>query len=481
MNDLLIKAVVALLANRPKPILNHLNRHFGRNPRKLPIVRAKFNNYRQACLSLAIQTYISQSNRRAKLLGIASTNSEVSLAEMMHPDSFSDVTEGSVQYLDVPVSNGGNLSCPRQALYLVRELGQRYAIYQNLGTNRWDELVVEVVGLERERAEQWFANIRKLADEHSIYKRQTISIKESESRDPSIIFHNVPSVSKDKLILPEEVIAEIDRHTLRFAEFRELLLSHGQHLKRGLLLYGPPGTGKSLSITYMIGAMQDRTCILLNGSAVSYLEDACELARALQPSILVIDDADLIAEDRTRRNRNPVLFELLNQMDGISDDADILFLLTTNRPEAIEPAISSRPGRIDQAILIPLPDEQCRSRLFSLYSRDLPFAVSNLPKLIAATKGVSAAFIRELVRKAALLALEEGTEQAILDSHFETALRLMRGGDAMTARLLGDADSEHCEISNCEYGAVGQQDSEPAQSSDSAAARLQRFARRRCR
>jgi len=95
---------------------------------------------------------------------------------------------------------------------------------------------------------------------------------------------------------------------------------------------------------------------------------------------------------------NAVLFELLNQMDGLADDADVLFMLTTNRPDILEPALASRPGRIDQAIEIPLPDEKCRARLLDLYGRGLALELADRAQLVTRTKGVSAAFIRELLR-----------------------------------------------------------------------------------
>ena len=82
----------------------------------------------------------------------------------------------------------------------------------------------------------------------------------------------------------------------------------------------------------------------------------------------MLEDVDLIAEERTRQGSGctTLLFELLNQMDGLADDADILFVLTTNRPDLLEPALAARPGRIDQAIEVPLPDADCRRRLFEL-------------------------------------------------------------------------------------------------------------------
>ena len=60
---------------------------------------------------------------------------------------------------------------------------------------------------------------------------------------------------------------------------------------------------------------------------------------------------------------NPLLFQVLNEMDGLADDADVAFLLTTNRADLLEPALSQRPGRVDLAVEIPLPDAAGRRRL----------------------------------------------------------------------------------------------------------------------
>ena len=90
------------------------------------------------------------------------------------------------------------------------------------------------------------------------------------------------------------------------------------------------------------------------------------LARLLQPSMVVIEDVDLIARDRTTMGspcEEAMLNKLLNEMDGLRPDADILFVLTTNRPGALEAALASRPGRVDQAIEFPLPDEEGRTKL----------------------------------------------------------------------------------------------------------------------
>ena len=118
------------------------------------------------------------------------------------------------------------------------------------------------------------------------------------------------------------------------------------------------------------------------------------MARSLQPSLVVLEDVDIIAQDRESADttcRSPLLFDLLNQMDGLAEDTDVIFVLTTNRPQALEPALAARPGRIDLAVEIPLPDADCRRRLLALYGRGLSFKGDDLAPLIARTEGVSAA------------------------------------------------------------------------------------------
>jgi ATP-dependent 26S proteasome regulatory subunit len=186
--------------------------------------------------------------------------------------------------------------------------------------------------------------------------------------------------------------------------------------------------------------MLERTVILLTGKGLELIEPSCGMARALQPATLILEDVDLVAEERTRQSAacNTVLFELLNQMDGLSDDADVLFLLTTNRPEMLEPALASRPGRIDQAVEVPLPDAGCRRRLLQLYGRGLELQLGDEARLIERTEGVSPAFIRELLRQAALFAADDGEGIVVRDRHLDAALHeLLVHGGKLTASLLG--------------------------------------------
>jgi ATP-dependent 26S proteasome regulatory subunit len=269
----------------------------------------------------------------------------------------------------------------------------------------------------------------------NVYRGHVISLT-----GDGVKFHRLPQISREAIILPEGVLARIERQTVGVARLSEQLLAAGRHLKRGLLLYGPPGTGKTLTAMYLASHMPDRTIILLTGRSIGLIEQSCAMARLLQPATLILEDVDLIAEERTHQNTgtNVLLFELLNQMDGLADDADILFLLTSNRPEILEPALAARPGRIDQAMEIPLPNRDCRERLLDLYGQGLTVQFQERERLLEQTEGVSAAFIRELLRKAAIFAADEGAPIVVADRHVAEALHeLVIEGGELTKRLLG--------------------------------------------
>lgn len=127
--------------------------------------------------------------------------------------------------------------------------------------------------------------------------------------------------------------------------------------------------------------------------------------------MVVLEDIDLIGGDRSfgPLGSNPLLFEILNQIDGLGDDVDVTFLLTTNRIDILERALAERPGRVDAAVEISPPDADGRRRLLRLYGALLGIASlsdEELADTVAATEGRTATYLREVVRRAALLAAE---------------------------------------------------------------------------
>ena len=139
---------------------------------------------------------------------------------------------------------------------------------------------------------------------------------------------------------------------------------------------------------------------------------------------------------------HPLLFQLLDEMDGLAEDADVVFILTTNRADLLEPALAARPGRIDQAVELTLPDEAARRRLFALYRGNLAVDESRLDDVLARTDGVTASFLKELLRRAALLSATESRDSAgplmVTADQLDRALdELHQTRNAMTRVLLG--------------------------------------------
>jgi SpoVK/Ycf46/Vps4 family AAA+-type ATPase len=258
----------------------------------------------------------------------------------------------------------------------------------------------------------------------------------------ALSFGDVPVTTRADVVLPEAVLHRVERHALGVAAHRDALLDAGQHLKRGLLLFGPPGTGKTHTTRYLIGEMSGYTRLLLTGRSLHAVGSATELARDLQPAVIVLEDVDLVAEDRSYGpGSSPVLFDLLDAMDGAAPDADLLFVLTTNRSDLLEPALAARPGRVDVAVEIDLPDADARRRLFTLYARSVPTDLSeeDIDQIVERCAGVTASFLKELVRRAVLESLHEHTPlRTVTARHTAQALDdLLDSTQQVTRSLLG--------------------------------------------
>ncbi len=254
--------------------------------------------------------------------------------------------------------------------------------------------------------------------------------------------HKLPSVRREDVILPEATLRLLDRNVLSFVGNRAQLRRLGQSTRKGILLYGPPGTGKTHTIRYLASNLPGHTTLIITAAQVALLAQYMNLARLLQPTMVVIEDVDLIARDRTQMGpcEESLLNGLLNQMDGLKEDADILFILTTNRPEQLESALASRPGRIDQAIEVPLPDDIGRKKLLHLYGRGMPLGDAVVDEAAQRTKGVSAAFVKELMRRIAQASIaRDGGKTVESDDISEALGDMLFAGGKLNTKLLGGA------------------------------------------
>jgi hypothetical protein len=388
--------------------------------------------------------------RSHRLVGLAGyRHREFGLADLLQrrpDDGDYGPTPGNVSWSNLASGPDGQVQrAVRAGLYLVTEGEERAAILvlaadpeSGMGAAQ-----VHVVANRPGVAGAVAGEIRRLALVHNVFRGQVISFGRDMfgDRGAALKFHRRPTVSEDQVILPAETLATIGRQVVGVATHRERLLSARQHLKRGLLLYGPPGVGKTHSVRYLTSQLSGVTIVQLTGDSLGRIGTACSVARTLQPAMVVVEDVDLIAEDRGMHpGHHPLLFQLLNEMDGLAEDVDVVFLLTTNRADLLEPALAARPGRVDQAVPLDLPDAEARTRLFRLYRGGLAVDESRLDTVIARTEGVTASFLKELLRRSALLAAHESDseELAVTADQLDAALdELLDTRNAMTRVVLG--------------------------------------------
>lgn len=235
--------------------------------------------------------------------------------------------------------------------------------------------------------------------------------------------------STSRVFLRAEARTRIDRALARFAaSARARLAAAGVRARGGLILTGPPGTGKS-TLGRELAAGATATFVWATPGDLTTPEEVAELfamARWLAPTILFLEDLDLIAESRERGGRASVLGQLMNELDGLRGDHPLLAIATTNRLEVIEEALRNRPGRFDEVVELGLPGAGEREQMLRHFFRGCRLAGEDLAWLNDRLDDASGAEIERLAQEAiALAALEEPESSSppeVHRAHLESAL-----------------------------------------------------------
>jgi hypothetical protein len=390
------------------------------------------------------------------LLGLVSPNSHESLTfAQMLGGPHAHVNVGPLQYDDIDIGDSVPTRALKNGLWMGRHNGQPFAILLAPGgrfgfqTGVGVEVAVPVGDAGAEFSQDFFRQLEQQIIQGRSYRGRVISLEAHHhpmGGGSSVKVHRLAKVTREQVILPQATLATLDRNVAGFMAVRGELKSMHFQARKGLLFYGPPGTGKTHTIHYLASQLPDHTTLLVTAEQVGLLSEYFRLARFMQPSIMVIEDVDLIARERTQmRNggEEVLLNKLLNEMDGLQEDAEVLFILTTNRPDQIEPALVSRPGRIDQAIEFPVPDNDGRSKLTKLYARELQTSEELLEMIVRRTKGVSAAFIKELMRRCAQFQIEASAGNVLAQAAVDAALEeMLFAGGVLNRRILGGDGAE---------------------------------------
>lgn len=214
----------------------------------------------------------------------------------------------------------------------------------------------------------------------------------------------------------DELKEEIRLKIVYPLQYPDLYKAYGRRTGGGILIYGPPGCGKTLMLRAVAGEVP---CNYLSvglheifdpyfGSTERNLHQIFETARANAPCVLILDDLDSLAQDR-RHVRESQLRNLVNQflheMDGMrGENQRVLVIGATNQPWALDPAFR-RPGRFDQAIFVPPPDDPARAQIIALLAKDKPISNLDTAALVEATPGFSGADLKFVFDRAAEMTL----------------------------------------------------------------------------
>jgi hypothetical protein len=423
-------------------VRNHLTQHMGGPCADAQTIAHPIKPIERVNLQLALDGWFGGNAQPGRLLGYTANiySRSTGMSQLL---ADKDVALAPVERERFPSGPGGEeLDCVTRGLYLLHHDGRPVVVLLRASDSPFERPVLELMARERETARDALGRLLDEVRRHSVYKGRTITLEsEDYPRRVLVHFRELPPTPREQIVLPESVLAVVERNVLGLVQHADVLRRSGRATRHGLLFHGPPGTGKTLMLRYLAGACPEHTVILMSGRQMGLIRESCQVARLLAPALILLEDVDLVAEDRDHNRCPAVLHELLDEMDGLGPKADCIFLLTSNRPEVLEPALAARPGRIDQAVEFPLPDEECRRRLFALYGRGLDLAGVEVPRWVEKTEGVSPAFIEELLRKAGLMAAERGESEAPLRLRDEDLARALEElvcfGGELTQHLLG--------------------------------------------
>uniref|UniRef100_A0A069DWX9 vesicle-fusing ATPase n=1 Tax=Panstrongylus megistus TaxID=65343 RepID=A0A069DWX9_9HEMI len=254
---------------------------------------------------------------------------------------------------------------------------------------------------------------------YAMGKSSPSALRETVVEVPNITWEDIGGLDNVKKELQELVQYPVE-HPEKFLKF-------GMQPSRGVLFYGPPGCGKTLLAKAIANECQanfisvkgPELLTMWFGESEANVRDIFDKARAAAPCVLFFDELDSIAKSRggsvgdAGGAADRVINQILTEMDGMGAKKNVFIIGATNRPDIIDPAIL-RPGRLDQLIYIPLPDEKSREAIFKANLRKSPISPDvDLAYIAKMTHGYSGADLTEVCQRACKLAIRQSIEAEI--------------------------------------------------------------------
>jgi SpoVK/Ycf46/Vps4 family AAA+-type ATPase len=236
-------------------------------------------------------------------------------------------------------------------------------------------------------------------------------------------FLEYPKMGWDDVVLKPEVKETIMLNILFPLKNKKSLVKKNVPWRRGLLMGGVAGTGKTQVCRILCNILPKGTTLIWATPKALYdtdqIQNLFDAARYFSPCLIVIEDIDFIGKSRDL-SQNPILGELLTQLDGNDPNHGIFVIASSNRPELLDEALANRPSRFDVKVEFPLPELDERKKLIRLFTKNMTFEKPNdFNSIAAATKELTGAHIKEVFVYAQLRALKNGHEKIRTDDVME--------------------------------------------------------------
>ena len=252
----------------------------------------------------------------------------------------------------------------------------------------------------------------------------------------------------------------------------------GASMPKGILLVGPPGTGKTMLAKAVAGESNvpffsisgSEFVEMFVGMGASKVRDLFKQAKEKAPCIVFIDEIDAIGQKRNsgqfggNDEREQTLNQLLTEMDGFEGNTGVIILAATNRPDALDPALT-RPGRFDRRVPVELPDLKGREEILKVHAKKVKIAPGvDFNTVARMASGASGAELANIVNEAALRAVRAG-RKSVTQADLEESIEVVIAGYQKKNSIL--TDHEKCIVAYHEIGhalvAAKQSNSAPVQ------------------